>query len=280
MSGESQSSRDYVLGHSDVEQYRLQKQAELWHYASSRFLENVGIKAGMKVLDVGTGAGDVAMLLAGKVGPDGQVIGVDSDPNVLDLAHSRAATAGFTNMSFVQKDITQIEFARDFDAIVGRFILLHLREPVAVLGRLARFLRPEGCIAFQDFDFTRISYTLPPCALYDQACSWMREAMRRAGLDYQVGMRLYSLFLDAGLPAPQMYSEAVVGAGPDWNGYEVVAMTIRNLLPLILKFGIATEQEIDIETLASRLQKEIVSQHGVARGPDIISAWTHVGSNE
>ena len=36
MSGESQSSRDYVLGHSDEEQYRLQKQAELWHYASSR----------------------------------------------------------------------------------------------------------------------------------------------------------------------------------------------------------------------------------------------------
>jgi ubiquinone/menaquinone biosynthesis C-methylase UbiE len=280
MNAKGQSSRDYVLGRSDAEMHRLQKQAELWHHATSRFLEDVGIKAGMKVLDVGTGAGDVALLLAGRVGPDSQVIGVDSDPHVLDLARRRAEAAGFTNVSFVQADITQVEFARDFDAIVGRFVLLHLREPVAVLGRLVRFLRPEGCIGFQDFDFTRVSYTLPPSALYDQACSWMRETMRRAGLDYQVGMRLYSLFLDAGLPAPQMCSEAVVGAGPNWNGYEVVAMTIRNLLPLILKFGIATEQEVDIDTLASRLQEEIVSQRAVARGADIILAWTRVGPNE
>jgi ubiquinone/menaquinone biosynthesis C-methylase UbiE len=207
--------------------HRLQKQAELWHHATDRFLEDVGIKAGMKVLDVGTGAGDVALLLASRVGSDGQVIGVDSDQNVLDLASRRAEAAGFTHVSFIQADIIKMEFAGDFDAIVGRFILLHLREPVAMLGRLARFLRPEGRLGFQDFDFTRVSYTLPPCALYDQACSWMRETMRQAGLDFQVGMRLYSLFLDAGLPAPQMYSEAVVGAGPDWSGYEVVALTIR-----------------------------------------------------
>jgi ubiquinone/menaquinone biosynthesis C-methylase UbiE len=280
MNGKSQSSRDYVLGHTDEELYRLQKQAKLWHHATSRFLEDVGIKAGMKVLDVGTGAGDVALLIAGRVGPYGQVIGVDSDQNVLDLASRRAEATGFKNVSFVQADITQMEFTSDFDAIVGRFILLHLRKPAPVLGRLARFLRPEGRIGFQDFDFTRVSYTLPPCALYDQACSWMRETMRQAGLDFQVGMRLYSLFLDAGLPAPQMYSEAVVGAGPDWNGYEVVALTIRNLLPLILKFGIATEQEVDIDTLASRLQEEVVSKRAVARGADIISAWTRVGSNE
>ena len=91
-------------------------------------------------------------------------------------------------------------------------------------------------------------------------------------------MRLYNLFLDAGLPAPQTYSEAVVGAGPNWGMYEVAELTIRSILPLILKFGIATEQEVDIDTLASRLQEGIVSQRGVARGPDIISAWTRVGS--
>ena len=157
MNGQNQSANDYVLGRSDEEMHRLQKQAELWHHATSRFLDDAGIEAGMKVLDVGTGAGDVALLLAGKVGPEGQVIGVDSDQNVLDLARRRAGVAGFTNVSFVQADITQVEFAWDFDAIVGRFVLLHLREPVAALGRLARFLRPEGCIGFQDFDFTRVS---------------------------------------------------------------------------------------------------------------------------
>ncbi|MEO6890981.1 MAG: class I SAM-dependent methyltransferase [Ktedonobacteraceae bacterium] len=272
MNDTSQSSHPYVLGHSDEELRRLQKQAELWHPAAHRFLEEVGIKAGMKVLDVGTGAGDIALLLTERVGPDGQVIGVDSNPTVLDVARRRAEAAAFTNVSFVQADITQMEVARDFDAIMGRCILPHLREPVAVLGRLVRSLRPEGRIGFQEYDFTRVSNSLPRCALYDQAYSWIRETLRHAGLDFQVGMRLYSLFLDAGLPAPQMYSEAVVGAGPNWGGYEVTALTIRTLLPLILKFGIATKQEVDIDTLTSRLQEGIVSQRGVARGPDIISA--------
>ena len=280
MNDKNPSSQPYLLGHSDQELRRLQKQAALWHPATHRFLEEVGIKAGMTVLDVGTGAGDVALLLADRVGPDGQVIGVDSNPAVLDVARRRAEGTALANVSFVQGDITQLELAREFDAIVGRFILLHLREPVAVLGRLARSLRPEGSIGFQEYDFTRTSNSLPPCALYDQVGSWIRETLRHAGLDFQVGMRLYGLFLDAGLPAPQMYSEAVVGAGPNWSGYEVTAATIRTILPLILKFGIATEQEVGIDTLASRLQEGIVSQRGVARGPDIISAWTRVSSHE
>src|SRR5579859_168733 len=113
MNGKRESSQPYMLGHSDEELWRLQKQAELWHPATHRFLEDVGIKAGMKVLDVGTGLGDVALLLADRVGPDGQVIGVDSNLKVLDVAHRRAEAASFTNVSFVQVDITQMEFARD-----------------------------------------------------------------------------------------------------------------------------------------------------------------------
>src|SRR5260370_6899715 len=109
--------------------WRLQKQAELWHPATRRFLEDVGIKAGMKVLDVGTGVGDVALLLADRVGPDGQVIGVDSNPAGLDLARRRAEAAPFTNASFVPRDITHMTFASQFDAIVGRFIFQHLSGP-------------------------------------------------------------------------------------------------------------------------------------------------------
>src|SRR5258708_8290170 len=202
MKGQRQSSHDYVLGHSDEEMWSLQKQAELWHPATRRFLEDAGIKAGMKVLDVGTGVGDVALLLADRVGPDGQVIGVDSNPAVLDLAQRRAEAAAFTNVSFVQGDITQMEFARDFDAIVGRFILQHLSDPVTVLGRLVRSLRPDGSIGFQAYDFTRFSYSLPPCALYDQTYSWVREIQAHAGPRFAVGTSLYSRLLDRGLPAP------------------------------------------------------------------------------
>jgi hypothetical protein len=69
MNGKNQSSPHYVLGHSDEEMWRLQKQAELWHPATRRFLEDVGIKAGMKVLDVGTGVGAPSCLVR-QLGPN------------------------------------------------------------------------------------------------------------------------------------------------------------------------------------------------------------------
>src|SRR5579872_1426162 len=140
MNGKSESSRHYVMGYSDEEMRRLQKQATLWYPATRRFLEDVGIMADMKVLDVGAGAGDVTLLLAEKVGPGGQVIGVDSNPAVLNFARRRAEVAAFTNVSFVDGDITRMDFAMEFDAIVGRFILQHLSDPMAVLARLVRFL--------------------------------------------------------------------------------------------------------------------------------------------
>ena len=49
----------------------------------------------MKVLDVGSGAGDVALTLAEFVGPDGTVIGVDVNPDILKIAQARADAAGF-----------------------------------------------------------------------------------------------------------------------------------------------------------------------------------------
>lgn len=75
------------------------------------------------------------------------------------------------------------------------------------------------------------------------------------------------------MAAPQMRYEADMGGGPDWVGYEWWAETVRIFLPLIQKFGIATEQDIGMETLAERLREETVNRGGVARGPVLVSAW-------
>jgi ubiquinone/menaquinone biosynthesis C-methylase UbiE len=64
-----------------------------------------GITSGMRILDVGCGAGDVSALLAGLVGPDGAVVGVDMDPAVLELARERTAASGLGNVSFVEANL-------------------------------------------------------------------------------------------------------------------------------------------------------------------------------
>lgn len=92
--------------------------------------------------------------------------------------------------------------------------------------------------------------------------------------------KLCGTFLAAGLSAPHLRYEAAIGTGPEWAGYEILAGVVRDLLPLLQKFGIATPEEIRIETLAARLREEVTSAGGVARLPALVSAWTRVGESE
>lgn len=278
---QSITNTSYVLGHSEEEIQRLVRQSRLFNPCTRRFLEQAGISAGMKVLDVGSGPGDVALLLADRVGPGGAVVGVDIDPATLDIARARVRVAGYENVSFVAGDINSVELDDDFDAIVGRFILIHLREPAATLRTLVRHLRPGGIVAFQDFDFTPAAVSMPPSRLCEQLDAWIKETLRSAGLEMQMGLKLYHLFLEAGLPAPCMCSEAAVIGTRESNRAELelviayVVNGVRTLLPLILKSGIATAEEVAIDTLAERLRAEWATQRMVLRsGVDAVSAWT------
>src|SRR3954447_5669048 len=91
----------YVLGHSSAELARLQAQARMLAGPTGAFLTLAGIGPGMHVLDLGSGAGDVAFLVAGRVGPEGSVVGVDSSPTAVEHARERARHEGITNVTFV-----------------------------------------------------------------------------------------------------------------------------------------------------------------------------------
>jgi len=93
-------SAGYALGRSDHEMQHLQERALLWNPSTRRMFENAGIAKGMHILDVGSGAGDVALLVAEMVGPQGGVLGIDVDPVVLEIARARASAAGYRNVMF------------------------------------------------------------------------------------------------------------------------------------------------------------------------------------
>jgi ubiquinone/menaquinone biosynthesis C-methylase UbiE len=71
------SETTYALGHSSAEIQRLKDQAAMLRPITERLLRSAGIDAGMRVLDLGCGAGDVSMLAAELVGPAGIVVGID-----------------------------------------------------------------------------------------------------------------------------------------------------------------------------------------------------------
>ena len=266
----------YVMGRTEAETRRLILAAEVLNPFTRRMLQDAGLEAGMRVLDIGTGAGDVALVAAELVGPGGRVLGVDANPQILNTASARAQAAGLDHVSFVAGDCRDATLGGPFDAVVGRLVLMYLADPVDVLRSLAGHLGPGGIVAFQEFNFTAESLRpSPPTPLWQQSWSWVVEAIRRAQIPAEVGFGLRRAYLNAGLPEPELRLESVVAGGPDSVGYEWMAESVRSMLPLIVMSSVATEAEIGIDTLASRLRAETTAAGGVVKAPDMVSAWAH-----
>jgi SAM-dependent methyltransferase len=264
----------YLMGRDDRETRRLIAVSAVLNPCTRHLLADAGIVDGMRVLDVGTGAGDVALLAAELVGPAGSVVGVDNNPQVLRTAFARAQGAGLDNLSFVAGDCRDALTRGPFDAIVGRLVLMYQPDPVMVVHDLSESLTPGGVIAFQDYNLSPPSCrTSPPTPVWTRSWGWITDTASRAGIPAEVGFGLRNIFVRAGLPEPQMRLESYVGGGPDSVAYAWMAESVRSMLPLIVRFDVATEAEVDIETLADRLRTEMVAADGVGKSPDLVSAW-------
>jgi SAM-dependent methyltransferase len=265
----------YLMGRSEAETRRLITQHQLYGRFTRRLLEDAGIVEGMKVLDVGSGAGDVALLAAELVGPTGSVLGVDQDPEVLETASARAEASGLTNISFHAGELRYAVHGDDFDAVVGRLVLLYVPDPAGTLRGLVERLKSGGVVAFGEFNFLPASVVAhPPTPSSESLWAWMQAVVRGIGLDPATGYHLRNTFLDAGLPEPEMNVCAPVGGGPDFPGYDYAAESLRSMLPLILKLDIATEEEVEIDTMAQRLRADVVASGGVIKTPELVGAWT------
>ena len=88
-----------------------------------------------------------------------------------------------------------------------------------------------------------------------------------------MGLKLYRAFLEAGSSEPQMRFEAPIGGGSDWDGYDYLANSVRSLLPALVKFNIATADEVGIDSLANRLREEVAAQNGVIMLSPLVGIW-------
>src|SRR6185295_18153198 len=123
---------------------------------TARFFNRAGITSGMKVLDVGSGVGDVAFLLADLVGRDGKIVGIDMDGAALEKARRRAEQLELRNVEFVHGDIRTTSLSGPCDAAVGRLVLLYCADPAATLARIATQVRPDGIVAFQEMEMDAV----------------------------------------------------------------------------------------------------------------------------
>jgi SAM-dependent methyltransferase len=266
-------NQPYILGHTDPELDRLITQAHFYGDLTTQVLRLAGLKPGMRVLDIGCGAGDVSFLAAKLVGPQGTVIGVDKSPEAIALAARRAGSGRLMNVQFLNGDLTELSLEEPVDALIGRLVLMYFPDPAALLRHLGGFVKPGGIVAFHEMDMDGAKAE-PTYELFEITLQRIKQTFIRAGIDIRTGLKLGRIFEEAGLPAPQMIQGARVERGPDSPVYEQPVQIARTLLPLMQRMGVATAEEVDIETLAARLRKETLAHNSTIVSPAMIGAWT------
>ena len=266
------SPRQYVLGTQAPELARLDAQARSIEPATRLLLGAAGFRPGWHVLDLGTGLGHVARLVSQMVGAEGSVVGVDRSAEMVAEATSRAAAAGEGRVSFTQGDVTTWRSAEPLDAVVGRLVLFHVADPVAVVRHHLGNLREGGLFLAIDFDLGS-SRSEPPVTLVTQCLDWVTRAFSAAGASPKIGARLGVILEAAGLDGVTTFGVQPYVSPHDPKASALLAGVVRSLAGAITAHGIASAEELGLDTLEQRLAEAVAQADAVILLPAIAGAW-------
>jgi SAM-dependent methyltransferase len=269
----SDSKPVYVMGHTDRERRRLALQAAVINPLTDNFLRRAGISAGMRVLELGCGIGEVSLIAARLVGPHGHVHGIDLDHASLDIARSRIRSAGHDQVTFEQIDVTEHKPAELYDAVIGRHILVHTKDALTVLRHAVDRVQIGGVVAFHEGDFSWYPRPYPEMPAVNFAMSTIVEFFRRAVPRPNIGTQLFSLMQQVGLPPPECRAECIIDGGPHSPVYEWIAETVISLSSGFAAVGMPPLSDHDRDTLAERMRNETLDTKGVALSPILIGAF-------
>ena len=198
------------------------------------------------------------------VGEEGHVVGIDNAAGAVEVA--RVGSQDRQNVTIVQGDPTSYTFEEPFDAVVGRYVLMFQRDPAGFLAGAARHACPGGIVSFHELDANGVA-SRPPVPTFDRVASWNTEATRRYGANPNLGAYLYAAYLTAGLRAPTILTDAIHGKGVDGANVLVQVRNLaRSLLDEMERFGVATRDEVGIDTLLDRMLSEVTTTDSVVVG--------------
>ena len=262
----------YVMGATEHERRRLALQGSILNPLTERFLREAGLSAGMRVLDLGCGIGDVSLIAARITGPHGSVVGLDPDGAALETARARANEESLAQVTFKQTAFNDYTSDYLYDAVVGRHVLIHSPDPLGWIRKTKSLLRTGGILAFQEYDLSHFPHVEPELPLFRKLSECLVALFRRAVAYSDTGARLYHWIQLAGFSITQTNAECLMSGGLESPYYEWFGETIRSVAPRLEALGLISAAELDLPTLAARLREEAVSRNGCLTTPLMMSS--------
>ena len=255
---------DYAFGRSDAETKRLIIQAEVLRPFTEQLLRTAGLDRGMRVLDLGCGTGDAAILAAGMVGPSGEVVAIDQDEQVLRTARHRAEEAGASTITFRAGSAESFDEPESFDLVMSRCVAFFAADPARFFRAAGRAVRPGGTLALQEPHARWLpvrephprngQFSSPRITDVERVGEAFARALESAAPGYDVALRMAEHLCAAGLPEPELSWNITVGSGPDSALYALMAASFRSMYPQLGKHGIDGFDDLDTDSLEERLR--------------------------
>jgi len=262
------NKRNYVIEGGITGRDRLRLLSEVMGPENRKLLAEVDIPGNASCVDLGCGGGDVAVELARIVGPAGNVLGIDTDTVVLDIAREEAREQGLTNISFKCHDVMTWEPLDDFDVVYARFLLTHLSDPLKVLLKARSYLRPGGILIVEDIDF-RGHFAEPDCPALQRSVDLYSATVRNRGGDPYIGPRLPALLHDAGYRNIQMrmFHPTAMEGGVK----QLICVTLESISAGVIEDALVAPSELR-ETI-DELNAFARDPRTVLGGPRVFQVW-------
>lgn len=234
----------YTLGSSPGERDRLRSQTDELHEHAVALLDRVRVQPGWRALDLACGPRGTLELLADRVGPDGDVLGVDINPIHVAQARELVQARGLPNVRVARADARATGLsAGSFDLAYARLLLVNIPDPESVVAEMTRLVRPGGWIACEEADGEAM-LCYPPHAAYDQLTATFRELYARFGANVFIGRRLRHLLHDAGLVDIGVEARADVPP-PGHPRRAIIVDLLQAMRSKVIASGLLTAEEHD-----------------------------------
>lgn len=223
---------------------------------------------GKRFLELGCGGGNLALAVAEKIGNGGKVTAIDFDEEILALAKVQANENLITNISFIAMDASEIAFENEYDIVYSRFLLSHLKEPNALIGKMIRALKPGGKLVVEDIDFSG-HFSYPHCTAFETYQRLFITAASNNGQNPNIGLSLFSMLKESGLQetAYEVFQPSHHTGNGKWMAYN----TMDRIKESVLKQQLATSEEI--KQILNELNIFTQNDDSILSLPRIFGTW-------
>jgi SAM-dependent methyltransferase len=241
----------YLLGRSRAEEERLRKQVQELSGEANWLLDQLHILPGASAIDLGCGPQGVLDLLADRVGPQGNVVGLEQSEGFVASARAFVADRNLANVKVVQGDAKATNLPRgSFDVVHARLVLVNVPQPRLVVEEMVALAKPGGVVVSHEADFLAHCCD-PPSPAWNRLFEILKAFSEAKGIDLFVGRKTHRLLRDAGIIDVQV--RPVIHVYPHGHNRRSIFLDfIRNIRDAAIKEGFAEEAELDVLTAELR----------------------------